>query len=131
VAYESRADREHGGVVDVFDTDGNFSRRIAAGDPLNAPWGLALAPDSFGAFGGALLVGNFGLNDGRILAFDPNGGGFLGNLLDANGADITLERLWAIAFGNGGSAGDPGVLYFAAGINNQQDGAFGRIAPIN
>ena len=131
VAYETRADREHGGVVDVFDTDGNFSRRIGAGDPINAPWGLALAPDGFGAFGGALLVGNFGLNDGRILAFDPNGGGFLGNLLDANGADITLERLWGIAFGNGGSAGDPGVLYFAAGINNQQDGAFGRIAPIN
>lgn len=131
VAYESRMDREHDGVVDVFDTDGNFSRRIAAGDPLNAPWGLALAPDSFGAFGGALLVGNFGLNDGRILAFDPITGELLGNLLDENGADIALERLWALAFGNGGSAGDPDVLYFAAGINNQQDGAFGHIIPIN
>ncbi len=48
------------------------SRRQARGTRrprgvLNAPWGLAHAPRSFGRFGGDLLIGNFG--DGRINAF--------------------------------------------------------------
>ena len=128
VAYQNGNDPETGGVVDVFDTGGNFSRRISSGDTLNAPWGLALAPDNFGSFSGALLVGNFGLGDGHINAFDPTAGTFLGRLTDPDGVPIQLERLWALAFGNGGSAGDKNVLYFTAGIGHQQDGLFGRIS---
>src|SRR5205085_2292058 len=48
------------GVVDEYATDGRFVRRFATGGPLDAPWGLALAPAGFGPFGGALLVGNVG-----------------------------------------------------------------------
>ena len=48
-----------------------------------SPWGLALAPADFGDFGGALLVGNHG--DGRINAFDPATGEFLGALRDERG----------------------------------------------
>jgi uncharacterized protein (TIGR03118 family) len=131
VTYENSNDPAHGGAVDVFDTSGNFNRRIAAGDPLNAPWGLALAPSTFGSFGGALLVGNFGAGDGRTSAFDPNTGDFLGQLTGADGSPIAIDGLWGLIFGNGGSGGDPNVLYFAAGINGQQDGLFGRISVIS
>ena len=47
-----------GGYVDEYDTAGNFIRRIATGGPINAPWGLAIAPSGFGPFSGDLLIGN-------------------------------------------------------------------------
>jgi uncharacterized protein (TIGR03118 family) len=117
-------DREHDGIVDAFDSDGHFLRRVVTGG-LNAPWGLALAPDNFGAFSDALLVGNFGLGDGKINVYDPNTGQFLGNLTDANGNPIALEGLWGLTFGNGASGGDPNALYFAAGLNRTGANSFG------
>src|SRR5262249_43032341 len=89
-------------------------------------WGLALAPDNFGPFSGALLVGNFGLGDGKINAYDPDTGEFLGHLTDANGNPLKFERLWALTFGNGVTGGS-NVLFFTAGINGEQDGLFGSI----
>jgi uncharacterized protein (TIGR03118 family) len=124
VAYRNSADPEHGGIVDAFDTNGNFLRRVVS-DGVIAPWGLALAPTGFGNFGGALLVGNFGLGDGKINAYNPNTGQFLGYLTDESGNAIAIEGLWAIAFGNGGSGGDQSALYFAAGINRTGAGSFG------
>ena len=41
-----------GGYVDEYDTAGNFIRRIATGGPINAAWGLAIAPSNFGTFSG-------------------------------------------------------------------------------
>jgi uncharacterized protein (TIGR03118 family) len=117
-------DREHDGIVDEFDFNGNFLRRVVTGG-LNAPWGMAEAPANFGKFSNALLVGNFGFGDGKINAYDDDTGQFLGNLTDANGKPIAIEGLWAIAFGNGGSAGDTNALYFAAGINRTGPGSFG------
>ena len=127
VAYDkvTPTDREHDGIVDAFDTNGNFLRRVVTGG-VNAPWGLALAPDNFGPFSNDLLVGNFGLGDGKINAYDPNTGQFLCNLTDANGNPLAFERLWAIAFGNGATGGS-NVLFFNAGINAEQDGLFGSI----
>src|SRR5262245_3675556 len=58
------------GFVDEYDTSGNLLGRVASRGQLNAPWGLAIAPSSFGRFAGDLLVGNFG--DGRINAFAPH-----------------------------------------------------------
>jgi uncharacterized protein (TIGR03118 family) len=115
------------GFVDVFDTSGTLLRRFAAGGPLNSPWGLALAPAGFGAFGNELLVGNFG--DGRINAFDPSTGAFLGQLQDPTGHPITINGLWGLAFGNGGLAGDTTTLFFASGLNDEADGLFGTIQP--
>ena len=63
------------GFLTQFDLNGNFVRRVTSGGALNAPWGLALAPASFGDLGGLLLVGNFG--DGRINAYDPLSGNFV------------------------------------------------------
>ena len=127
IAYDkvTSTSRDHDGIVDAFDTEGNFLRRVVTGG-VNAPWGLALAPDSFGPFGGALLVGNFGLGDGKINAYDPNSGAFLGYVTDASGNPLALERLWAIAFGNG-TTGGSNVLFFNAGINAEKDGLFGSI----
>ncbi|HUC86317.1 MAG TPA: TIGR03118 family protein, partial [Candidatus Acidoferrales bacterium] len=89
----------------------------------------ALAPVGYGAYGGDLLVGNFG--DGRINVFDPKSGAWLGALLaNTNGTPIEVSGLWAIAFGNGHSGGDAHTLYFTAGINGQNDGLFGSIAAI-
>ncbi|HEV3471071.1 MAG TPA: TIGR03118 family protein [Pyrinomonadaceae bacterium] len=125
-----------GGAVNVFDFNGNFKRRIrldAPGDPdtvLSAPWGLVLAPASFGVFGGALLVGNFDFDGrGHINAFDPDDGTFLGQLQDESGTPISIDGLWGIIFGNGGNGGDPDTLYFAAGISHEQHGIFGKLEP--
>ncbi len=115
------------GQVAVFDFNGNLQKHLTSGSTLNAPWGVALAPSTFGAFGGALLVGNFG--DGKINAFDANTGAALGTLQDAGGKPIVLEGLWALIFGNGGNGGDKNTLYFAAGINGEKDGLLGSLAP--
>jgi uncharacterized protein (TIGR03118 family) len=116
------------GFVDVFDTNGIFIRRLASSGTLNSPWGLTLAPASFGGFGNDLLVGNFG--DGRINAFDPTTGDFLGQLKSQTGKRITIDGLWGLGFGNGVNAGPSGTLFFTAGINGEADGLFGSITPI-
>lgn len=114
------------GVVDIFNTDGSFVRRVASGGVLNAPWGVALAPAGFGPFGGALLVGNFG--DGRITAFDPTTGAQLGQLSGANGAPLVVSGLWGMVFGNDTSAGKSSQLYVAAGPSAQAHGIFGTVS---
>ncbi len=116
------------GYVNVFDTSGRMIRRLASQGVLNSPWGLALAPQGFGAFAGALLVGNFG--DGRINAFNPDTGTWLGTINDTNGSPFSVDGLWGIAFGNGGNGGDQHTLYFTAGLNGEADGLFGSLAPI-
>ena len=47
------------GYVDVYNEQGDLLKRLVSGGALAAPWGVALAPASFGKFGGDLLVGNF------------------------------------------------------------------------
>jgi uncharacterized protein (TIGR03118 family) len=128
VTYEN--EDAGGGVVNAFDLSGNFLRRVSSnadGGPLDSPWGLALAPSSFGQFGNALLVGNE--DDGHISAFDPLTGQFLGQLHDNQGNPIANTGLWGLVFGSGGLGSDPNVLYFAAGINDEENGLFGSIAP--
>ncbi len=115
------------GFVDTFDLNGNFLKRVVSNGPLNSPWGVAIAPANWGAFGGALLVGNFG--DGTINAFDATVGTSLGTLQDKTGAPIVNKGLWAIAFGNGASGGDINTLYFTAGIQGETHGLLGAIAP--
>jgi uncharacterized protein (TIGR03118 family) len=113
------------GVVDVFDPDGRLISRIATGGALNAPWGVALAPRSFGRFGGALLIGNFG--DGTINAYDMRTGMFLDKLRTADGKAVQLEGLWGIAFGNGLLNQPTNTLFFAAGVKDEEGGAYGAI----
>jgi uncharacterized protein (TIGR03118 family) len=96
---------------------------------LNSPWGITLAPATFGIFGGALLVGNFGQGNPSIHAYNPTTGAFLGTLQDESGNGIVIDKLWDLKFGNGGSGGDVNTLYFAAGIGEEQHGLFGKLSP--
>jgi uncharacterized protein (TIGR03118 family) len=114
-----------GGYVDEFDSSGIFLQRIATNGSLYAPWGITLAPTTFGGFGGDLLVGQFG--DGEILAYDPTTGAFLGTINGMNGLPIVDPFLWSLEFRTGGTNVNLDALYFTAGYNNQQDGLFGEI----
>jgi len=116
------------GFVDVFDLDGHFIQTFASGGTLNAPWGIVLAPANFGPLSNDLLIGNFG--DGRINAFDPATGAFLGQMSRRNGTPVAIEGLWGLAFGNGGLAGRKNDLLFTAGIQGQSHGLFGRIRAV-
>jgi uncharacterized protein (TIGR03118 family) len=115
------------GYVSVFDANGRFVRRFASRDVLNAPWGMVLAPVSFGDVGGCLLVGNFG--NGRVWAFDLATGQQRGQVRTSNNREIVIEGLWGLAFGNGVLGQLTNTLFFNAGINDETDGIFGRIEP--
>ena len=120
------------GYVSVFDLNGALQAHLIAQDPLNSPWGLAIAPATFGAYAGALLVGNFG--DGRINAFDAATGQQLGTLNDVVGGPLEIPGLWSLEFGNGARS-DAATLYFTAGIpgpfgdSPETHGLFGSIQP--
>jgi uncharacterized protein (TIGR03118 family) len=116
------------GFVDAYDTSGNLLARVAQHGQLNAPWGLAWAPESFGRFGGDLLVGNFG--DGQINAYQEVGNGHFehaGELHAGNGSQLAIDGLWALQFGLGGNSGSPGTLFFTAGPDDESHGLFGSI----
>jgi uncharacterized protein (TIGR03118 family) len=117
------------GFVDAYDLSGNLLTRVAQHGQLNSPWGLALAPPSFGRFAGDLLVGNFG--DGQINAYEETSAGFehRGTLRDANGGKLVIDGLWALQFGNAGSNGNPDTLFFTAGPEGESHGLFGTIKP--
>lgn len=98
---------------------------------LNAPWGVAIAPASFGAFAGAVLVANFG-GAGYIAAFDGNTGAFTGYLRNVDNTFVAVAGIWSLQFGNGVSLGDSDALYFGAGPEGSAPaGLFGslRYAP--
>jgi uncharacterized protein (TIGR03118 family) len=113
------------GYVLAFDTTGKFITALQYGSWFNAPWGVALAPSDFGVYAHCVLVGNFG--DGTISAFNAASGAYLGKLTDTTGANIAIDGLWGIGFGNGGTAGPLNTLYFAAGPDHEMQGLFGSI----
>lgn len=116
------------GFVDSYNLQGQLLGRVASQGALNAPWGLAIAPSSFGALAGSLLVGNFG--DGRISAYDAATHAFMGQITDGSGNPLAIDGLWAIAPGNGGSGGSTALLYFTAGPDNEAHGLFGVLTPV-
>ena len=100
------------GFINVFDTSGNFVKRLVSNGNLNSPWGLALIE------GDELWVGNFG--DGKIDNYDPNTGAFLGTINRADGTPLQFDGLWdMLPLGSG--------VYFTAGISDEQHGLFGLI----
>jgi uncharacterized protein (TIGR03118 family) len=115
------------GHVVEYNEDGTLARDFLADGILNAPWGMAIAPATFGEFSNDLLVANFG--DGTIAAFDPVSGKSLGYLRGTDTKIISIDGIWGLTFGNGHSLGDANALYFTAGPNSEQDGLFGRIDP--
>lgn len=110
------------GYVDVFDLSGNLQTRLISNGKLDHPWGLAIAPASFGDFSGKLLVGNFG--DGRINVYDPDTGDYLGTMKGSNGKPLKIDGLWAIDPGPGASK-----VQFSAGPDKETHGLIGTITP--
>jgi uncharacterized protein (TIGR03118 family) len=126
MAHDDVAGPGHG-FVDVYDLEGNLLRRFASRHELDSPWGVAVAPATFGQFAGDILIGNFG--NGHINAFDPASGNFLGALRDPEGHPIVIQGLWALKVGNGAAGGDANTVYFSAGPNDEEDGLFGSLSP--
>jgi uncharacterized protein (TIGR03118 family) len=116
------------GAVDIFDNGGNLLMRLkSAKAAFNAPWGIAMAPSDFGELSNRLLIGNLG--SGRIAAFDPATGEFVGFLHGSRSA-LSIDGLWAIAFGGGTATnGASNTLFFTAGIDGLKHGLFGSITP--
>jgi uncharacterized protein (TIGR03118 family) len=141
VTYAKQDDAKHddvegvgNGYIDEFTLSGQLITRFASQGLLNSPHGMAVAPANFGQFSNALLVGNFG--DSKVNAFDLKTGAFLGQLSDATGHPLVLnggfeeidkKGLWGITFGNGHGGAATNTLFFAAGINAENDGLFGKV----
>jgi uncharacterized protein (TIGR03118 family) len=120
---------EGSGAVVVFDTNGNLLRTLVVGSKLASPWGITLAPTTFGEFSGDLLVGNFSFVASEINAFDAVTGALLGTIpIDTGGH--APGGLWALIVGNGGSGGLTNTVYFADGINSEANGLFGSLAVV-
>jgi uncharacterized protein (TIGR03118 family) len=112
------------GVVEQIDPTGKVLAK-AAGGKLNAPWGLVIAPASFGHYAGDLLVGNFG--NGHVNAFSatlaPKG-----EVMSAPKTPLVIKDLWGLIVGNGGSGGSTSDIYFTAGPHNEKHGLLGSLS---
>ena len=137
VTYALQNDAKHDdvagaghGFVDVYSNEGRLLHRLISRGALDSPWGLAVAPEEFGSFGGDLLVGNFG--DGQINAYEElPSGQFVhrGQLRSSDGRPLSIDGLWALQFGHGALAnnGPTNTLFFTAGPNDESNGLFGSI----
>lgn len=132
IVYVAFADAAggRGGFIDTFDENGKLLKRLVQGGKLNQPWGIAIAPASFGPLSNALLISN-NTNTGTINAFNPATGQFMGTVTDAHGKPIVIDQLWGIEFGGGtANNGRKNQLFFTAGPSNNLAGTFGVIAPM-
>ena len=116
-----------GGYVDIFNTNGTYVSRFSASAVLNAPWGIAVAPSTFGSLGGDVLIANNG--NGTINAFNPTSGAYISTLDGPNGKPLVFDDLWAIDFRPSGTNVNTNALYFAEGLNNDTGGLFGALTP--
>jgi uncharacterized protein (TIGR03118 family) len=115
------------GMVDEFTPDGHLVARVAERQTLNGPWGLAIAPASWGRLAGSLLVGNFG--DGRITVISlGRHDRITGQLRDSHGRVIAIDRLWALLPGTATTGGTDAV-FFSSGLDNEQHGLLGLLRP--
>jgi uncharacterized protein (TIGR03118 family) len=112
------------GFVDTFDLSGGSMQRLISNGALNSPWGLAIAPSSFGSLAGDLLVGNFG--DGMINAYKTDGT-FVESLDGLNGIPLVIDGLWGLMVGNNAGGGLANTLYFTAGPSGESEGLFGAL----
>ncbi len=131
--HDDVAGRGHG-LIDIFEPQTGMFHRFATGSKaggkvraINSPWGLAIAPGTFGKHAGQLLVGNFG--SGTIMTFEADGQ-FKGLIEGAHERPLVIDGLWGLAFGNNGKAGTSDTLFFTAGPDSESHGLFGSISPM-
>src|SRR5882724_3380800 len=117
------------GFVELFSPAGKHIGHLQHGDWLNAPWGVVWTTRDFGEFSNAILVGNF--RSGWIAAFNGFTHKFIGWVRNPDDSLVTIDGLWSLTFGNDATAGPANTLFFTAGINNEQDGLFGTLTPLD
>ena len=117
------------GFVDIFTPSGRLISRLEHGPWMNSPWGVVWTPRDFGEYSNAILVGNFG--SGRIAAFNGFTGKFIAFVKNPDDSVLTIDGLWALAFGNNARAGSSTTLFFTAGIQDEQHGLLGTITPVD
>jgi uncharacterized protein (TIGR03118 family) len=120
------------GLIDTFNLSTGTFTRFASGSNaggkltgIDTPWGIALAPASYGTHANQLLIANHG--NGTIMAFSTSGTS--SGLLGSGKTSYVINGLWGLAFGNGSGAGVPGTLYYTAGSNGGSHGLLGSINP--
>jgi uncharacterized protein (TIGR03118 family) len=119
------------GAVAEFSEAGVLESMNVGGDgKFASPWGLTVAPSTFGKFGGDILVGNFSYLHSEINAFNPTTWAFEGSIAVDPGAGEKPGGLWSLFFGMGGADGNPNVLYFTDGINGESGGLFGAMTAV-
>jgi uncharacterized protein (TIGR03118 family) len=117
------------GFVEIFTPSGKHIGHLEHGDWFNAPWGVVWTTRDFGEFSNTILVGNF--RSGWIAAFNGFTHKFIGFVRNPDNSLMFLDGLWSLTFGNDATAGPANTLFFTAGINNEQDGLFGTITPVD
>ena len=117
------------GFVELFTPSGKHIGHLEHGDWFNAPWGAVWTTRDFGEFSNAILVGNF--RSGWIAAFNGFTHKFIGFLKNPDDSLVTIDGLWSLTFGNDATAGPANTLFFTAGINNENDGLFGTLTPLD
>src|SRR4029079_9492332 len=121
--------KAQGGFVDVFNSEGNLVKHFAVHGPLHSPWGIALAPADFGPMSNAILISN-NISRGRINAFNPATGQFLGPLRNAKGKPIEVDNIWAMQFDQDAAnqhTRNTNKISLTAGPNDYANGLFGVI----
>jgi len=123
------------GLIDVFNLANGTFHRFATGKAaggnvreMDSPWGVTLAPGSFGSHANQLLVGNFG--SGTIMSFRWDGK-FRGLLKGTEECPVTIDGLWGLVFGASGASGVAADLYFTAGPYGETHGLFGVLQKEN
>lgn len=114
------------GFIDVYTNYGVLLYRFASRHALNSPWGMVVAPASFGTFAGDLLVGNFG--DGLIHAYNLQTGRLEGTLSSARHRPIVIDGLWGLLAGTA-SSGGTNAVWFSAGPDSEAHGLLGLLQP--
>ena len=117
------------GFVELFSPNGNHVGHLQHGPWMNAPWGVVWTTRDFGEFSNAILVGNF--RSGWIAAFNGFTHKFIGWVRNSDDSLVTIDGLWSLTFGNDATAGPANTLFFTAGINNEADGLFGTLTPVD
>ena len=95
----------------------NHAGVATAYDPTGQPAGTAVAIPA--AAGSAM-----GAPTGVVFNSTTD---FHGDTFISAGNAFTLDGLWELLFGGGGSAGDPHKLYFTSGPDDENHGLFGSL----
>jgi uncharacterized protein (TIGR03118 family) len=117
------------GFVKIFTPEGKPIGHLEHGDWFNAPWGVVWTTRDFGEFSNAILVGNF--RSGWIAAFNGFTHQFLGFVRNPDNSLMFIDGIWSLTFANDATAGPANTMFFTAGINNETDGLFGTITPVD